>query len=104
MEKSGRGVLSAVYDQITTGSEQERELQERIETRVRPALAQARLEVEGFIDTVEKLLPSDKSTVRIGSWGVGELAERDEVGEQLSASLNALTTLERELSELGARI
>ena len=104
LEKSGRGVLSAVYDQITTGSEQERELQERIETRVRPALAQARLEVEGFIDTVEKLLPSDKSTVRIGSSGVGELAERDEVGEQLSASLNALATLERELSELGARI
>ena len=104
LEKSGRGVLSAVYDQITTGSEQERELQERIETRVRPALAQARLEVGGFIDTVEELLPSDKSTVRIGSSGVGELAERDEVGEQLSASLNALTTLERELSELGARI
>ena len=104
LEKSGRGVLSAVYDQITTGSEQERELQERIETRVRPALAQARLEVEGFIDTVEKLLPSDKSTVRIGSSGGGELAERDEVGEQLSASLNALATLERELSELGARI
>ena len=104
LEKSGRGVLSAVYDQITTGSEQERELQERIETRVRPALAQARLEVEGFIDTVEELLPSDKSTVRIGSSGVGELAERDEVGEQLSASLNALATLERELSELGARI
>ncbi|MAN47808.1 MAG: helicase [Gemmatimonadetes bacterium] len=104
LEKSGRGVLSAVYDQITTGSEQGRELQERIETRVRPALAQARLEVEGFIDTVEELLPSDKSTVRIGSSGVGELAERDEVGEQLSASLNALTTLERELSELGARI
>ena len=104
LEKSGRGVLSAVYDQITTGSEQERELQERIETRVRPALAQARLEVAGFIDTVEELLPSDKSTVRIGSSGVGELAERDEVGEQLSASLNALATLERELSELGARI
>ena len=104
LERSGRGVLSAVYDQITTGSEQRRELQERIETRVRPALAQARLEVEGFIDTVEEFLPSDKSTVRIGSSGVGELAERDEVGEQLSASLNALTTLERELSELGARI
>ena len=104
LERSGRGVLSAVYDQITTGSEQGRELQERIETRVRPALAQARLEVEGFIDTVEGFLPSDKSTVRIGSSGVGELAERDEVGEQLSASLNALTTLERELSELGARI
>ena len=104
LEKSGRGVLSAVYDQITTGSEQERELQERIETRVRPALAQARLEVAGFIDTVEELLPSDKSTVRIGSSGVGELAERDEVGEQLSASRNALTPLERELSELGARI
>ena len=104
LERSGRGVLSAVYDQITTGSEQRRELQERIETRVRPALAQARLEVEGFIDTVEGFLPSDKSTVRIGSSGVGELAERDEVGEQLSASLNALTTLERELSELGARI
>ncbi|HIF56674.1 MAG TPA: DEAD/DEAH box helicase [Gemmatimonadetes bacterium] len=104
LERSGRGVLSAVYDQITTGSEQGRELQERIETRVRPALAQARLEVEGFIDTVEGFLPSDKSTVRIGSSGVGELAERDEVGEPLSASLNALTTLERELSELGARI
>ena len=104
LERSGRGVLSAVYDQITTGSEQGRELQERIKTRVRPALAQARLEVEGFIDTVEGFLPSDKSTVRIGSSGVGELAERDEVGEQLSASLNALTTLERELSELGARI
>ena len=104
LERSGRGVLSAVYDQITTGSEQGRELQERIETRARPALAQARLAVEGFIDTVEELLPSDKSTVRIGSSGVGELAERDEVGEQLSASLNALATLERELSELGARI
>ena len=52
LERSGRGVLSAVYDQITTGSEQRRELQERIETRVRPALAQARLEVEGFIETV----------------------------------------------------
>ena len=104
LERSGRGVLSAVYDQITTGSEQGRELQERIETRLRPALAQARLEVEGFIETVEEFLPSDKSTVRIGSSGVGELAERDEVGEQLSASLNALTTLERELSELGARI
>ena len=104
LERSGRGVLSAVYDQITTGSEQRRELQERIETRVRPALTQARLEVEGFIETVEEFLPSDKSTVRIGSSGVGELAERDEVGEQLSASLNALTTLERELSELGARI
>ncbi|MEO2122898.1 MAG: DEAD/DEAH box helicase, partial [bacterium] len=29
LERSGRGVLSAVYDQITTGSEQGRELQER---------------------------------------------------------------------------
>jgi ATP-dependent DNA helicase DinG len=104
LEKSGRGVLSAVYDQITTDSEQGRELQERIETRVRPALAQARLEVEQFIDTVEEFLPSDKNTVRIGSSGAGELVERGEVGEQLSASLNALTTLERELSELGARI
>tara|TARA_B100000959_G_scaffold230226_1_gene246153 strand:- start:5222 stop:7837 length:2616 start_codon:yes stop_codon:yes gene_type:complete len=104
LEKSGRGVLSAVYDQITTDSEQGRESQERIETRVRPALAQARLEVERFIDTVEEFLPSDKNTVRIGSSGEGELVERGEVGEQLSASLNALTTLERELSELGARI
>jgi ATP-dependent DNA helicase DinG len=104
LEKSGRGVLSAVYDQITTDSEQGRELQERIETRLRPALAQARLEVEQFIDTVEEFLPSDKNTVRIGSSGAGELVERGEVGEQLSASLNALTTLERELSELGARI
>jgi ATP-dependent DNA helicase DinG len=104
LEKSGRGVLSAVYDQITTDSEQGRELLERIETRLRPALAQARLEVEQFIDTVEEFLPSDKNTVRIGSSGAGELVERGEVGEQLSASLNALTTLERELSELGARI
>ena len=104
LERSGRGVLPAIYDQITTGAEQGRELQERIETRIRPALVQARLEVEGFVDAIEQILPSGKSTIRIGSSGVGEPAERGEVGEQLSASLNALAALGRELSELEARI
>ena len=104
LERSGRGVLSAIYEQITTDSDQGRELQERIEMRVRPVLAQARLKVEGFIGAIEEILPSGKSTARIGSSGVGEPAEVVRVGEQLSATLNALSTLERELSELEARI
>ena len=58
----------------------------------------------GFVYSIEQFIPSGKSTIRFVSSGVGEPAERGEVGEQLSASLNALATLGRELSELEARI
>ena len=103
LERSGKGVLAAVHDQITD-SEQGRELKERIETRIRPALTQARLEVEQFIEAMEQVLPPGENTVRLGSPGVGEPAERVEVSEHLSATLNSLSALEREIGELRARI
>ena len=103
LDRRGRGVLTAVHDALA-GAEDAAELRERIENRVRPALARARARVEGFVELLEPLVQGTDSAVRLGEAGIGEPADREDVREALVATVAELGTLEREVAELRARL
>lgn len=103
LDRRGRGILTAVYDALS-GAEEAPALRERMESRVRPALSRARAVMEGFVEVLEGFVGPEGATVRLGSEGVGEPADREEVAERLSAMVAVLGDLERELSELRARV
>lgn len=103
LDRRGRGILTAVYDALS-GAEEAPALRERMESRVRPALSRARAVMEGFVEVLEGFVGPDGATVRLGSEGVGEPADREEVAERLSAMVAVLGDLERELAELRARV
>lgn len=103
LDRKGRGILTAVHEALGA-SEERAPLRERIENRVRPALSRARGEVDGFVETLEAFVPSGESTVRLGPSGIGEPADREDVRERLTAVVNTLGTLERELGQLEDRL
>jgi ATP-dependent DNA helicase DinG len=103
LDRKGRGVLTAVHEALA-GADEGPALRERIENRVRPALDRARAELEGFIESVEAVVPAQAGAVRLGPSGMGEPAEGDEIRERLAATVSVLGTLEREVSELRARL
>ncbi|MGD8319642.1 MAG: helicase C-terminal domain-containing protein [Gemmatimonadota bacterium] len=103
LDRRGRGILTSVHEAVG-GSDEAGTLRERIENRVRPALSRARAVVEGFVETLEAFVGPEETTARLGPTGIGEPAEREEVGERLSALISTLGTLEREVSELRARL
>lgn len=103
LDRKGRGILTALHDALA-GAEESGALRERMETRVRPALSRARAVLEGFLDVMEGFVGPDAGTVRLGPQGIGEPAEQEAVGERLSTLVAVLGDLERELSELRARV
>jgi ATP-dependent DNA helicase DinG len=103
LDRRGRGVLTAVYEALSE-IEGGGDLRERLESRVRPALSRTRAEVERFLDLMEAVMPAEQGTARLGPSGIGEPADREDVSERLTATVNALGTLERELAELRARL
>jgi len=102
LDRRGRGILTAVHEALS-GVTDAGPLRERLENRVRPAVARARATVEGLVERLEAMAPSE-GALRLGPRGGGEPAEHAEVREPLRAALAALGTLERELAELRARL
>ena len=103
LDRKGRGILTSVYDALQ-GTDEAGPLRERMESRVRPALSRARAVIEGFVEVMEGFVPPEGPTVRLGPAGIGEPAEREDVHERLSAVVATLGDLERELTELRARV
>jgi ATP-dependent DNA helicase DinG len=103
LDRKGKGILTAVQEALA-GSGHGRELRERVENRVRPALARARAAVEGLIERLEPKVTPGGSAVRLGPSGVGEPAAAPDVGEALAAALAQLRALEREVGELRSRL
>jgi ATP-dependent DNA helicase DinG len=103
LDRRGKGILTALHEALG-GVEEGGALRERIENRVRPALERARAEVERFVELLEIVVKPLEGAQRLGPAGMGEPAEREDVQERLAGLLAAFGTLERELSELRARI
>jgi ATP-dependent DNA helicase DinG len=60
--------------------------------------------MEGLVERIEPLAPRGEGAVRLGPSGIGEPAASTDVHEALASTLAAFGTLERELSELRARL
>ncbi len=103
LDRRGRGILTAIHE-AAGNVDDGPELRERVENRVRPALSRARAEVEGLMERLEPFAPPGEGPVRLGPSGTGEPAERADVAERLRGTIGALGKLERELSELRARL
>jgi ATP-dependent DNA helicase DinG len=103
LDRRGRGILTAVHEGLG-GTEEGPELRARIENRVRPALSRALASMEGLVERIEPLAPSDDGAVRLGPSGIGEPAASTEVHEALASTLAAFGTLEREVAELRGRL
>jgi ATP-dependent DNA helicase DinG len=103
LDRRGRGILTALHE-VLSGSSNSQELRERLENRVRPAMSRARAEVEGFVEAIESFIPPGGGSVRLGPYGIGEPAERDDIRERLAGTLASMGALEREVAELRARI
>jgi len=103
LDRRGRGILTAIHD-ATADADDGPEVRERVENRVRPALSRARAEVEGLLDRLAPYVPAGELPIRLGESGIGEPARHDDVAERLRATLAGLGSLERELSELRARL
>ncbi|NNF11788.1 MAG: helicase [Gemmatimonadetes bacterium] len=103
LDRRGRGILTAVHEAVGS-HESGTELRERLENRVRPALSRLRAEVEGLLERLEPFAPPGEGAVRLGPQGRGEPAESNDTAERLKATLAGLGKLERELSELRARL
>ena len=102
LDRRGRGILTAIHEAVG-GDDEGPALRERLENRVRPALSRTRAEIEGFLERLEPFAPPGEGAVRLGAEG-REPADDEEVAERLRATLSGLGKLERELSELRARL
>ncbi|MCH1569724.1 MAG: hypothetical protein L7S64_00105 [Longimicrobiales bacterium] len=103
LDRRGRGILTTIHDAVG-GSENGNEIRERLENRVRPALSRGRAAVDGLLERLEPLAPPGEVPVRLGEDGAFEPAANDDVAVQLQGVLATLGKLERELSELRARL
>jgi ATP-dependent DNA helicase DinG len=103
LDRKGRGILTAVHEGVD-GSASAAELRERLENRVRPALSRARAAVEVLVERLEPSVAPGGSAARLGPTGIGEPAAAMDVAETLTTALTALADLEREVSELRARL
>ncbi|SUZ81001.1 uncharacterized protein METZ01_LOCUS33855, partial [marine metagenome] len=107
LDRRGRGVLTAVQEALAGRTEREpaMELRSRIESRVRPALEEARAELTLFLDVLEPILPSDaKGAVRLGTAEMPEPASHPAVRERLDGLVSAFRTLSRELRGVRERL
>lgn len=103
LDRRGRGILTTIHEAVG-GTETGNEIRERLENRVRPALARGRAAVDGLLERLEPLAPPGEGPVRLGEDGALEPAADDDVAEQLRTVLTTLGKLQRELSELRARL
>ena len=107
LDRRGRGVLTAVQEALAGRTEREpaMELRSRIESRVRPALEEARAELTLFLDVLEPILPSEaKGAVRLGTAEMPEPASHPAVRERLDGLVSAFRMLSRELRGVRERL
>ncbi len=110
LDRRGKGVLPALMDELGgSGSrgleERLEELQARVETRVRPALENARSRLGDLMDALDPWTPAEGGeAVRLGAGDGWEPAQDPEVGEGLAGILDGFSVLEREVAELRSRL
>ena len=107
LDRRGRGVLTAVQEALAGRTEREpaMELRSRIESRVRPALEEARAQLTLFLDVLEPLLPSDAmGAVRIGTTELPEPASHPDVRERLDGLVAAFRRLGKEVRDVRERL
>jgi ATP-dependent DNA helicase DinG len=112
LERRGRGILAAIHDEVR-GAESGPDLRVRMENQVRPAHSRALVSVEALLAQLEPLvLPTGagpggvggRGALRLGPSGIGEPTADPAVEEDLARAVAALGELEREVSELRARL
>lgn len=122
LDRRGKGVLSAIQDEVKSSGEFGVELRRRIEERGRPAVEEARAALDLFFDEIEPLVSGagsgDGEAVRIaapppsdGQGGrtlreqvIDEPVARPEIADRLRSLLGALQSLERELNLTRRRV
>jgi ATP-dependent DNA helicase DinG len=106
LDRNGRGVLSAIQDQL--GGDPERGAakahRSRIEERIRPALDEARSGLSLFMDDLEPLAPTTGEPVRLGVGSAEEPLMRAGLRERYDTVMTGFLDLERRIAELRSRI
>lgn len=124
LDRRGKGVLSAIQDEVKSLGDFGAEMRRRIEERGRPAVDEVRVALDLFFDELEPLVggarPGEGEAVRIAApppetpgevrspmlreQVIDEPVARPEVAERLRSLLDRLQRLERELGHLRRRI
>jgi len=105
LDRQGRGILEAVL-QAAAGTGDAAEVRHRVQTRIQPALEQARGALMDLVGALEAIAgPEDAGAVRLGGPdGAPEPAANEEIGEALSRTLLFFGDLEREVGGLRKRL
>lgn len=108
LDRQGRGILwdlmARAERELRAGAA--KDVHERIEKRILPAVADARRTLEPFFEQVASFLPrhGDDQAVRLGGEGGVEPSRDPAVAEALDGFLWSFRALGRELGELRARL
>ena len=103
LDRGGKGILNTIHE-VVGGIKSGDEIRERMENRVRPALSEARASAEGLLETLEPLAPLGVGPIRLGEREGLEPASSEAVADYLNRLLTSFGKLERELTELRARL
>jgi len=102
LDRKGKGILAALHEGLAGMDSQ---LRERIESKIRPALDDARVQLDLFIEVMGKLLPMEEpGGVRLGTAQFAEPLDHSEVRERLDGLYHAFQALSRELRRLRERL
>jgi ATP-dependent DNA helicase DinG len=102
LDRKGKGVLSALHEGLAGVDSS---LRERIEGKIRPALEDARVQLDLFIDTIAGLLQPDAvGAVRIGTEEFPEPFEQETVRERVDGLYWAFRALAGELRHFRERV
>ncbi len=103
LDRRGKGILNTIHE-VVGGTKNGDEIRERMENRVRPALSKARASADGLLEMLEPFAPVGEGPIRLGEREGLEPGSSEAVAEYLNRLLTSFGKLERELSELRARL
>jgi ATP-dependent DNA helicase DinG len=102
LDRKGKGVLAALHEGLAGV---DASLRERIEAKIRPALDDARVQLDLFVDVIAGLLPTDAvGAIRIGTSDFAEPHEREDVRERVDGLHFSFKALAGELRQLRERL
>jgi ATP-dependent DNA helicase DinG len=115
LDRGGKGVLAALQDELAGGDAQDPHrsaLLQRLDTRVHPALNEARARLDLLLERLEEGVGGDArpseggegSAQRLGAPGGPEPWDDEALRERGEALLEAFARLEREVAELRKRV
>jgi ATP-dependent DNA helicase DinG len=105
LDRRGKGVLSALQGVLLGGGEggEGERLNSRIETRIRPVLADVRARAALVLEGLEPLVSGQESTVRLGPGRVEPYSDEEFQG-RLDSLLDSLGHLERGIRQVREQI